>query len=109
MPKHLIPGPEYEAGRQARHHGKSRSSCPYTKGAKAASPQRREWLRGYDAETQAERNFKQYDGETATQRRARIGAQLTNTNLIEEMVVNALPGDEIPDSLPTPGTPPATA
>lgn len=50
MTKPLINSHVYEAGRAAQRAGKPRASCPYTKGAKAASHQRREWLKGYDEE-----------------------------------------------------------
>ena len=36
-----------------------------------------------------------------------INSTLHQTNLLEEMVREALPSDEIPDTLPTEGTPPA--
>lgn len=50
MPKPANADALNEAGAIACRTGKPRASCPYTKRAMAASPERREWLKGYDNE-----------------------------------------------------------
>lgn len=50
--------------------------------------------------------FLEFGQRLAKAQRKWINSTLHHTNLLEEMVREALPSDEIPDTLPTEGTPP---